>query len=118
MKTVHTRTPWLAGRHLITAKNHDVIADLSSLMNPVTRTVRTFDQIQVDTDFIVHATAMHDDLVDELTRAHAIIAAMLTNMTVTGKRKADATLTAAGICPTGMTRRDERQAVLDRACAS
>lgn len=57
-------------------------------------------------------------LVDELTKAHAIIAVMLTNMTLAGKRKADATLTAAGICPTGMTRRDERQAVLDQARAT
>jgi hypothetical protein len=65
----------------------------------------------------VVAIATHNKLVEELRLAERIILVMLNEMSPDQKRRADATLTGAGVSPDGMTRYHERRAVLTAAGA-
>lgn len=55
------------------------------------------------------------DLLDELTKAHEIITAMLNAMTVEAKDRVARDLERRGISPDGMTRYHERAAALRKA---
>lgn len=62
-------------------------------------------------------SALLRELTDELRHAHTIIGAMLNNMTVEQKLVVHARLDIAGASGEGMTRANERSAVLGRAAA-
>lgn len=57
-------------------------------------------------------------VLDELIRAHAIIAAMLNAMTTAQKIKVHKVLESAGVSDEGMVRANERMAVIKKAIGS
>jgi hypothetical protein len=58
-------------------------------------------------------TLKTDELINELGKADIIIHAMLNAMTLKQKIKVAAQLEASGVSPDGMTRANERRAVLE-----